>query len=120
MSLPGATLVRAVHRFIDIDRIRERLVEGLKGLPERVNRSVKMLAESTSVEVANVELEVRDLLREARLPLRLVSPVMSAYLREPSRTRFGVSQAVTLAAQGESPEVRYALERAAGMYLAAA
>ena len=79
-----------------------------------------MLAESTTVEVSNVELEVRDLLRESRLPMRLVSSVMASYLREPSRTRFGVSQALTLAAQGESPEVRYALERAAGMYLAAA
>ncbi len=77
-----------------------------------------MLAESTRIEVGDVELEVRDVLREARLPLHLVSSVMSAYLREPSRTRFGVSQAVTLAAQRESPELRYDLERAAGMYLA--
>jgi hypothetical protein len=120
VSLPGSTLVRAVHRGIDIDRIRERLAGGLKGLPERINTSAKLLAASTRVEVGNVELEVRDILREARLPLRLVSSVMSAYLREPARTRFGVVQALTLAAQNESPEVRYSLERAAGMYVAQA
>ena len=78
-----------------------------------------MLAESTTVEVSNVELEVRDLLRESRLPMRLVSSVMSASAREPSRTRFGVSQAVTLAAQSETtPELRFNLEHAAGRYLA--
>jgi hypothetical protein len=44
---------------------------------------------------------------------------MSAFLREPGRSRFTVSQAVTLAAQAESPEVRYDMERAAGLYLAA-
>ncbi len=120
VSIPGATLVRSVHRGIDIEKVRERLVAGLQGLPERINRSVKMLADSTHVEVANAELEVRDLLREARLPLRLVPSVMAAYLREPIRTRFGVSQALTLAAQSESPEVRFELERAAGLYLAAA
>jgi len=119
VSLPGATLVRAVHRGLDLDRVRERLAEGLKGLPERVNTSAKVLAGSTTVEVANAELEVRDLLRESRLPLRLVSSVMASYLREPVRTRFGVSQALTLAAQGESPEVRFSLEQAAGLYLAA-
>ena len=119
VSLPGATLVRAVHRGLDLDRVRERLAEGLKGLPERLHRSARMLAESTSVNVADVELEVRDVLREARLPLRLASSVLAAYEREPSRTRFGVSQALTLAAQNESPEVRYDLERAAGVFLAA-
>jgi len=120
VSLPGATLVRSVHRGIDIEKVRERLVNGLRGLPERVNTSAKLLAESTRVEVANVELEVRDLLRESRLPLRLVPSVMSAFAREPGRSsRFSVSQALTLAAQGETPEVRFSLEQAAGLYLAA-
>jgi hypothetical protein len=120
VSLPGATLVRSVHRGLDIEKVRERLSEGLRGLPERINTSAKLLAQSTHVEVANVELEVRDLLREARLPLRLVPSVMAAYLREPSRTRFGIAQSLTLAAQTESPEVRFDLERAAGLYLSAA
>ena len=120
VSLPGAVLVRSIHRGIDLGKVRERLSERLRGLPERINTSARLLAESTKIEVTNVELEVRDLLRDARLPLRLVPSVMAAYLREPSRTRFGVSQAITLAAQNESPEVRFDLERAAGLYLSAA
>jgi hypothetical protein len=78
------------------------------------------MAESTGDDVANVELEVRDVLREARLPMRLVAPVMTAYEREPRPTRFGIASALTLHAQGESPEVRYELERAAGVYLSQA
>jgi hypothetical protein len=118
VSLPGATLVRAVHLHIDLVRIGQRIVEGLHGLPDAIHRGVRVMAESTGAEVANVELEVRDVLREAKLPMRIIAPVMTAYAREPSPTRFGVSQALTLAAQALSPEQRFDLERAAGIYLA--
>ena len=118
VSLPGATLVRAAHRFLDAARISERLTEGLRDLPAKLHRGARELAEATHAEVANVELELRDVLREARLPLRLVTPVMAAYAREPRPTRFGIVSALTLHAQEETPEVRHGLERAAGLYLA--
>jgi hypothetical protein len=70
--------------------------------------------------VQNVEAEVRGVLREAGLPLRLVKPVLDAYEKEPGITKFSVSQAVTLAAQQQSPELRLALEEAAAAYLRAA
>ena len=117
VSLPGATLVRAVHLHIDPVRIQRRLADGLRDLPAKIHRGARVMAESTREDVANVELEVRDVLREARLPMRLVAPVMTAYEREPSSTRFGIASALTLHAQSESPEVRYELERAAGVYL---
>ncbi len=60
------------------------------------------------------------MLREARLPLRLVAPVLAAYAREPRPTRFGIASALTLQAQSESAEVRHDLERAAGIYVAQA
>lgn len=45
---------------------------------------------------------------------------MRAWNQEPGKSRFSVSQAITLAAQWESsPEVRFDLEQAAGAYLAA-
>jgi len=78
-----------------------------------------LLAESTRIEVSNVELEVRDLLRESRLPLRLVPVIMASLLREPGNSRFAVVQAVTHAAQSQDPEVRWAMERAAGLLLTA-
>lgn len=120
VSLPGATLVRAVHIHVDATRIGQRIMEGLHGLREKIHRGARVMAAATGAEVANVELEVRDVLREAKLPMRLLGSVMTAYAREPSPTRFGVSQALTLAAQGLSPEQRFDLERAAGIYLAEA
>jgi hypothetical protein len=118
VSLPGATLVRAVHLRVDPVRIGQRLVEGLRGLPDAIHRGVSVMADATGAEVSNVELEVRDVLREAKLPMRLVQPVMTAYAREPRPTRFGVSQALTLAAQALSPEQWFDLERASGIYIA--
>jgi hypothetical protein len=112
--------VRAVHLHVDPVRIGQRIVEGLRGLPDAIHRGVRVMADSTGSEVSNVELEVRDVLRETKLPMRFVQPVMTAYAREPSPTRFGVSQALTLAAQALSPEQRFDLERAAGVYLAQA
>jgi plasmid stability protein len=120
VSLPGATLVRAVHLHVDPFRIAQRIAEGLRDLPDKIHRGARVMAASAAYDVANVELEVRDVLREAKLPMRLVQPVMSAYAREPSPTRFGVSQAITLAAQALTPEQRFDLERAAGIYLAEA
>jgi plasmid stability protein len=118
VALPGARLVRAVHLHIDPVRFGQRLAEGLRSLPDAIHRGVRVMADSTGSEVSNVELEVRDVLREAKLPMRLVQPVLTAYAREPRATRFGVSQALTLAAQVLSPEQRFDLERAAGVYLA--
>ena len=120
LSLPGSTLVRAIHRGIDSQRVAEQLVDGLVDLPLKLYRGARAMAAATNIEVDNVELELRDVLREARLPMRLVNPVMAAYAREPRSTRFGVSQALTLAAQSETPEVRHELERVAGQYLASA
>ncbi len=51
---------------------------------------------------------------------RLVTLYLEAYRREPLPNAFGVSQAVTLAAQGHSPEERLELEEAAGRYIASA
>lgn len=62
-------------------------------------------------------LELRSILRDARLPLRLLRPLLDAHAKEPLPNAFGVSQALTLAAQSLSPEERFELERAAGRYL---
>jgi hypothetical protein len=120
MTCPSAApLVRAVHRHIDLSRIRERLSAGLRDIPAKLHRGVRVLEESLEDRVENVEDHVRDVLREARLPLKLAAPVMASYAREPHASRFGVVQALTLAAQSESPEVRDTLERAATRYVEA-
>jgi hypothetical protein len=64
-----------------------------------------------------VRATVLSLLVEGNLPQRHVPAILAAYDREPEMTAFGVSQAVTLAAQDETPEVRLDLEHAASAYL---
>lgn len=119
VSLPGSTIIRARHRGLDLDGLHEQIVAGLDGLPERLHRGARLLGESANTRIDNVELAARDLLVENRLPVRLLPSVMAAYAREPHPSTFGLVSAMTLAAQGQSPEVRYAMERASGLLLAA-
>ena len=62
--------------------------------------------------VKNVGDAVRGVLTDSNLPLRLFDPIMEACGREPTPTAFGVSQAITLAAQRFSPEEGLQLEQA--------
>ena len=91
---------------------------GLDGVGEKLRRGTRVLEENAHHGVDDVEAEVRRVLQNARLGVRLARPVMDAYRREPHPSRFGVSQALTLAAQSATPEVRLQLEETAGRYLA--
>jgi hypothetical protein len=113
-------LVRSVHRGLDLERVREQIAAGLNGVAEKLHRGAQVLEASTGHHVDDAEREVRELLRRARLPVGLARDIMAAYAKEPRQSRFGVSQALTLAAQRVSPEVRYELEALAGAYLARA
>lgn len=116
--VPLPSIVRVRHRWLDEGDVREAIQVGLQGIGERLLTGTQVLAQSTHQMVDDIEHEVREVLRGSKLPLRLASGVMSAYRREPHASRFGISQALTLAAQQESPEVRLQLEEAAGRYLA--
>jgi hypothetical protein len=74
-----------------------------------------LLGEAARVVVDDVEAEVRRVLEGAKLPLRLARPILSACSREPHRSAFGISQALTAHAQDESPEVRLQLEDVAAV-----
>jgi len=112
-------IVRTRHRWLDEGQVRESILRGLDGVGERLHRSTRVLADSAQRGVDDVEAEVRRVLQNAKLPLRLARPILSAYGREPHASQFGVSQAITLHAQAESPELRLQLEDVAGRYLAA-
>ena len=87
-------------------------------LPLRLREGIEVLSEADQVELDSVPSVIEGILRREKLPLRLVPDILSAWDREPRRTAFGVSQAITLAAHDASPELRFELERAAGAYLA--
>ena len=118
MTCPSvAPLIRAVHRHIDLDRVRGRIVDGLADVPAKLHRGVRVVGRSLEDHVQNVEDHVRDVLRDARVSMKLADSVMRAYAREPHASRFGIVQAITRAAQDVSPEVRDAMERAAARYV---
>jgi hypothetical protein len=119
VPVPLPDVVRARHRWLDEYQVREALTTGLKGVGDRIRTGTHVVAESVGHEVDDIEAEIRRVLRDGKLSVRLVRPVLSAYAREPHASRFGVSQALTLAAQDETPEVRLQLEQIAGRYLAA-
>ncbi len=116
--MPEALLLKRCHRGLDMGKLKDILIERLGDLPGKLRQGAEILRRGRTQLVSNVETELRSLLTTARLPLRLLPELVAAYREEPEETAFGVSQAVTLAAQRFTPEERVALERATGSYLA--
>lgn len=115
--LPDHELLRRRHRGLDAKRVRWLLSDRLQELPGQLRVAGEVLERSAAHAVADVEAEVRAVLERAGLPQRLVAPVLEAHQEEPLTGAFGVSQAITRAAQRFSPEERLELEQAAGEYL---
>lgn len=115
--VPDALSVRRRHRGISDESLAKLLAAGLENIGHRLHRGHARLLASTRQQVKRVEDEVRDILNHADLPQRLARPILDAYAKEPSSTAFGVSQAITLAAQGMNAEDRVELEQLAGSYL---
>ena len=105
------------HRFFDEKRLIARLTEGFANLPERLADGARRLAAARSLVISDPVVELMRLLRDAHLPQRLLPQLESAYALEPEATAFGISQAATRASQKLTPEERFELDRAAGMYL---
>ena len=119
LPIPDALLVKRRHRGIDDDALKQLLSERLEDVAGRLHQGQTRLRAAVAHTVDDVPAELRTILQNAELPQRLMPALLSAYGREPEPTRFGVSQAITLAAQSMSPEERLELEEAAGNYLAA-
>lgn len=117
--LPDAVLLRRRHRGLEDQRLRYELAGRLGELPSMLGQAGERLRLSSGRVVDDVPTAVTGLLQAAKLPARFHDPIMQAWEREPLNSAFGVSQAVTLAAQRFSPEERLELEQAAGEYLRA-
>lgn len=119
MTAPSDSIVlRRAHRGLDdLGAIDAKLKLGLENVGPRLHASTRTLVASLKHAVPNIEEEVKAVLQRARLPKRFLQGVLAAYAREPKQSAFGISQALTLAAQTFSAEDRFELERAAGSYL---
>ena len=118
--IPDAVLLRRAHRAFDFDKLRDTLVERLSTLPGKLANAGRALFASRRLRVEDQSQAFLEMLRAAHLPRKLLSELERAYDAEPATrgTAFGVSQAVTRAAQDRPPEERFDLERAAGAYIA--
>lgn len=113
----NSQIVRVRHRSVHIGYIRAQLVEGIRSLPENLAHANRVLEGSSHWPVVNVEAEARELLRERGMIRSHLNGVLSAFRREPHRSVFGISQAITLHAQKTTPEHRLELEELAGSYV---
>jgi hypothetical protein len=117
--VPDAHLVHRAHRAFGLAKLHELLTERLRALPGKLANAGRALVASRARQVTEPNEAFAAILRAARLPLRLLPELERAYDAEPAikGSAFGISQAVTRAAQSMSPEIRFELERAAGEYL---
>ena len=116
--IPDALLMKRRHRGIDDGDLKSLLAEKLQDAAGRLHMGQTRLRAAAKKMVENVRAEFERVLERAHLPQRLMPSLLSAYEREPNPSRFGISQAITLAAQALAPEERLDLEGAAGEYLA--
>lgn len=119
LPIPDPVLLRRAHRAFDIDKLRQLLGERLLGLPGKLANGGRVLVDAQRRPVADEIEAFVELLRNVRLPRKLLPVLECAYSAEPrlAGTAFGISQAVTRAAQDVNAEERFELERAAGEYL---
>ena len=116
--LKNAELLRRRHtkRILDTDLLT-LLAEQLINVPEQLRHGGQLLQAALSVNVPDVQSEITRILDTRNLPKRLMEPILAAYQIEPRANKFGISSALTRAAQGFSPEERLQIEDAATHYL---
>jgi hypothetical protein len=124
MTVKGGRMLYRVHRALDDMQIDNLLDDTFRALPSQwdLNRSrMSALREQTLDGEEEVNNEISKFLTKQNATKAFIDEVKEAFKAEPIRSRFGVLQAITRAAQGvRDMEKRFDLEEMAGAYLAAA
>lgn len=118
----GATLLRRRHSGRPEADLWNQISHVLQHVPERLSIAVNNLRQSQEKRIANPQLAIENIIRQAHMPAKLVEPFMVAYGKEPHDTMFGIAQAITDFQTHEQlgliPEDRKQLEDAAAEYIA--
>jgi len=114
---PGRKLFRRVHRRTSNESLERDLSQGLAALPERIERATSALRVARMQYVMEPEATLRNFLAEHPEGRPHTEAVISAYAEEPEPTRFGLVQAITLAAQRLDADRRLMLETLAGQLI---
>lgn len=118
----GKRSLYRTHRAIEDDQLAAALVIAIGRLPERWATSFEWMRAAKHTPVPHPDDAVEAILGDsAEVPKALLEEAQRVVLREGDATRFGVVQAITLVAheKNKDPDVRFAMERLAGDYLAA-
>lgn len=107
------------HRAVDDDQLAAAFVLALGRLPGRFERTIELMAAAMDAVVEHPDAVAADAL--SGLPRLLVEEVQRSALAEAPITRFGLLNVITRVAHttNTDPEVRFAMESAAGTLLAA-
>ncbi|TAK29820.1 MAG: hypothetical protein EPO40_09320 [Myxococcaceae bacterium] len=118
----GKRSLYRTHRSIEDDQLAAALVIAVGRLPERWVAAFAWMQSAKRITVPHPDDAVAAILGDsAEVPKALLEEAQRAVLRDGDLTRFGVVQAITLVAHqtNQDPDVRFAMERLAGDYLAA-
>ncbi len=118
----GKRSLYRTHRAIDDDSLAAALVVAVGRLPERWTTTFAWMETAKRVQVKYPADAIEAILGDsAEVPKALLEEAQRVVLRDGDLTRFGVVQAITLVAHttNTDPDVRFAMERLAGDYLAA-
>lgn len=115
---PGRKLFRRIHRRTTDESLERDLSHGLAALPERIERATNALRVARMQYVMEPESTLRSFLAEHPDASPHTEAVIAAFGEEPEPTRFGLAQAITLAAQRLDADRRLVLETLAGQFIA--
>ncbi len=118
----GKRSLYRTHRAIEDDQLAAALVIAIGRLPERWQTTFVWMQSAKRISVPHPDDAIEAILGDsAEVPKALLEEAQRVVLRDGDLTRFGVVQAITLVAHqtNKDPDVRFAMERLAGDYLAA-
>jgi hypothetical protein len=117
----GKRSLYRTHRSIEDDQLAAALFIAVGRLPERWQVSLEWMRAAKRVTVPHPDDAVAAILDSSEVPKALLEEAQRVVLRDGDLSRYGVVQAITLVAHqtNKDPDVRFAMERLAGDYLAA-
>lgn len=117
--LSRRNLFYQAHRRVDFEDVYEKATEAIREIQRRLPGLQERIlgAHNQHIAAADLKERIEEFLKRYQLPLALAEDIQEAFEREPENTLFGLSQAITLAAQKWSPEYATTAERAAATFI---
>lgn len=118
----GKRSLYRTHRAIEDDQLAAALVIAVGRLPERWSVAFRFMQAARQTTVPHPDDAIEAILGDsAEVPKALLEESQRLVLRDGDSTRYGIVQAITYVAHAtnKDPDVRFAMERLAGDYLAA-